>query len=44
MDGEDDGVFDMDDDEYDDCGLMAGGQCSKAGSEECDWDCRRLDR
>lgn len=22
-----------------DCGLMANGQCTKAGSEECDWDC-----
>lgn len=22
-----------------DCGMMPDGQCSKAGSEECDWDC-----
>ena len=25
-----------------DCGLMPDGQCLKAGSEECDWDCGRL--
>ena len=25
-----------------DCGLMPNGQCTKAGSEECDWDCGRL--
>ena len=24
---------------WDDCGLMPSGQCLKAGSEECDWDC-----
>ncbi len=29
-------------DEWDDCGLMANGQCSKAGSEECDWFCGGL--
>ncbi|WP_374413317.1 hypothetical protein [Novosphingobium colocasiae] len=29
-------------DEFDDCGLMPNGQCLKAGSEECDWDCGRL--
>jgi hypothetical protein len=23
------------------CGMMANGQCTKAGSEECDWDCPR---
>lgn len=32
-----------DDDEEDgddyDCGLMQDGQCLKAGSEECDWEC-----
>lgn len=22
-----------------DCGLMPDGQCLKAGSEECDWEC-----
>lgn len=31
-----------DDDEFDDCGLMPDGQCTKAGSEECDWICGRL--
>lgn len=25
-----------------DCGLMPDGQCMKAGTEECDWDCGRL--
>lgn len=30
------------DDEFDDCGLMPNGQCTKAGSEECDWICGRL--
>ncbi|GGO96397.1 hypothetical protein EV664_107135 [Stakelama pacifica] len=24
-----------------DCGMMPDGQCSKAGSEECDWECPR---
>lgn len=33
---------DDDEDEYEDCGLMPDGQCTKAGSEECDWDCGRL--
>jgi hypothetical protein len=33
-----------DDDEYEDCGLMPDGQCSKAGSEECDWVCGALHR
>lgn len=28
--------------EFDDCGLMPNGQCTKAGTEECDWDCGRL--
>ena len=44
---DDDGRFDymdFDDDEPDemdfvDCGLGVDGQCSKAGSEECDWEC-----
>jgi len=26
-------------DEFDDCGKMPDGQCTKAGSEECDWEC-----
>lgn len=30
-DGEEDGGFD--------CGLMPDGQCTKAGSEECDFEC-----
>lgn len=29
-------------DEFDDCGLMPDGQCTRAGSEECDWECGRL--
>jgi hypothetical protein len=28
-----------DEDGYPDCGLGPDGQCSKAGSEECDWEC-----
>jgi hypothetical protein len=35
---------DFEDDEWQDCGLMPDGQCSKAGSEECDWMCGALDR
>ena len=27
--------------EFDDCALMPDGQCLKAGSEECDWECGR---
>lgn len=23
------------------CGMMHDGQCTKAGSEECDWECPR---
>lgn len=38
-------AMDQDDDDsaddYDDCALMANGQCLKAGSEECDWECGR---
>lgn len=30
---------DPEDDDWFDCGLMPDGYCSKAGSEECDWDC-----
>lgn len=48
--GEDHGPFEDhfdDENEYDedeieddfDCGLMSNGQCTKAGSEECDWSC-----
>ena len=29
---------DGDDDDFD-CHLMPDGQCMKAGSEECDWEC-----
>lgn len=25
--------------DFDDCGMDGNGYCSKAGSEECDWDC-----
>lgn len=31
--------WDEDDEDYADCGLMPDGQCLKAGSEECDWEC-----
>lgn len=37
-----DGADEIDDDGYDDCGLMPDGQCTRAGTEECDWDCGRL--
>lgn len=37
---EDDAEDDAED--YPDCGLMADGQCTKAGSEECDWECGAL--
>jgi NMD protein affecting ribosome stability and mRNA decay len=30
------------DEAFDDCGMMPNGQCTKAGSEECDWECGRL--
>lgn len=30
---------DEEEDAYVDCALMPNGQCLKAGSEECDWDC-----
>jgi hypothetical protein len=41
MDGFDfDDDHDEDDDDlWHDCGLGADGQCSKAGSEECDFEC-----
>jgi hypothetical protein len=32
---------DLDDDGWDECGMMADGQCSQAGTEWCDWDCPR---
>ncbi len=36
-------VEDCDEDFDDmDCGMMSDGQCIKAGSEECDWECGRL--
>ena len=31
--------WDEEDGDFEDCGLMADGQCLKAGSEECDWEC-----
>jgi hypothetical protein len=31
--------WDEEDGDYEDCGLMPDGQCLKAGSEECDWEC-----
>ena len=34
--------FDDADEGYEDCGLMPDGQCTRAGSEECDWDCGAL--
>jgi hypothetical protein len=40
-DGYEDDLFDEESD-YVDCGLMPDGQCTKAGTEECDWDCGRL--
>lgn len=30
---------DVGEEAYYDCGLMPDGQCLKAGSEECDWEC-----
>lgn len=38
---DDDGLCEGDeDDAFDDCALdMNTGQCGKAGSEECDWEC-----
>lgn len=30
---------DLEDDPYIDCGLNPDGQCMKAGTEECDWEC-----
>lgn len=37
----DDDPRDWDEEDGDDidCGLLSDGQCLKAGSEECDWDC-----
>lgn len=35
---DDDHEFEDDEDDFD-CGLARDGQCSKAGSEECDWSC-----
>jgi hypothetical protein len=37
---DDDPEFDdAEDDEFFDCGMTPDGQCMKAGSEECDWEC-----
>lgn len=36
---EDDEYLEDEDEEFFDCGLMPDGGCSKAGSEECDWEC-----
>lgn len=36
---DDDEYADDDDDLYEDCGMMADGYCTMAGSEHCDWDC-----
>lgn len=40
---DDDGCPEMDEDNGEDCGRWMNGrlgrQCSKAGSEECDWHC-----
>ena len=35
----DDEPDEFDDDEFFDCGMTPDGQCMKAGSEECDWEC-----
>ena len=32
-------LFDDEDEPWLDCALMPDGQCLKAGSEECDWEC-----
>ncbi len=37
----DEDYWDEDDNDWDQCGMMNDGQCSMAGSEWCDWDCRR---
>jgi hypothetical protein len=38
----DDEPYDPDEEFLDyECGMMHDGQCSKAGSEECDWECPR---
>jgi hypothetical protein len=38
-DDELDDDFDEDDDEFFDCAMTSDGQCMKAGSEECDFEC-----
>jgi len=35
-----DGDYEDTEDDFD-CGMMPDGYCSKAGSEECDWQCPR---
>lgn len=43
----DDHMFDDEDDfidiedDFEECGMMADGQCMLAGTEFCDWDCPR---
>ena len=40
---ENDDALDDDGAEFEfDCGLGPDGQCSKAGTEECDWECGKL--
>ena len=36
---DDDGDYDPEDEFEFDCHLGPDGQCGKAGSEECDWEC-----
>lgn len=39
---DDDNEYDLDvEDDLEDCGMMANGQCMLAGTEFCDWDCPR---
>lgn len=38
-DDEDDEAWDDDDDDFFDCGMMADGTCSQAGSEWCEFEC-----
>lgn len=38
-DDDDDFGLDDDDDEFFDCHMDRNGQCGKAGSEECDFEC-----
>jgi hypothetical protein len=40
-DYDDDDYYDdyFDDDDFDECGMGSDGQCSMAGSEQCDFEC-----